>query len=809
MRWFLPTLMLAFLAGVLFGQTDTLLYESFEDGMTWEVGDLYWYGDTAKYWHKSDFLSYDGISYWCGTHDVGGTGYSGYNDGWLQYLDMPEVSIPLTASEASLSFLHRLNTEEPGPSGWPYGYDGWDGAAVWYSLDGGTTWSTLTPDAPYAYDVSSLWAFGFCNLGPGYPAWTGIHGPTDFVPVEADLADFAGQNIIIRFVFSSDMMYSTGPTNGDAFDSDMFGWIVDEIRIEADGVELLYDTGDGHPVASQGRELRTWTIDDTDANTGTKSAVAYNYSETYSTITSPVISIPDTFNGRLSFYVKTNCVDYDPDGDGMLDDYMVVYVYNITDDTLVQMSHNYYRPGYIDETWRHYNDAVLYDVSYGMRNSLLEFAGKDIQLMIMARGDGQPNPDQWFKIDDVAIVGNYAPMHDIAPTDIVSGPLNVGDLGRFTAKISNLGMSGESLIQVTGNITYPDGTDTTVAFFPRPSIEPGNWGTTVTQLNLTQHGTYTIRVWTSLATDMNTSNDTLEMEFFVYPPSTRELGWDVGMNDIASNPETGVSYNGFLGASMTAGDALGNFFYQTAGLRDIELTHVKFFTRFNGPVRITVLENGFFDIPNGGTELYRENHDVTSEPEVGSWVTIDLSDDPITIPDTTFFVFVGVAVDSQMPVIGIDNTSPVHRKGFAIITYFDDFGMPIVTDTFDLASASPPLNNIDLMIRAIVTGTHTGIDGDGTELPKELALKGNFPNPFNPATAIEFDIPEHQKATLEIYNVLGERVTTLVDDDLKPGTYRATWEGRDDLGRELPSGVYLYRLSAGDKSISRRMILIK
>ncbi len=810
MKRLLLSLCLAIFAGAVFGQVDTLLYEGFEGPMTWEVGDLYWYDDTDAYWHADTFNSYDGLSYWCGTLDVGGTGYNGYNDGWLQYLDMPAVSIPMTAMTATLTFKHKLNTEPAGTSGWPFGYDGWDGAAVWVSTDDGATWATLTPGAGSAYNCTSLWGFGFCGLGPGYAAWTGIHGATTFETITASLSDFAGRRVKVRFVFASDMMFSTGPTHSDAdaFDSTMFGWIVDEIVITSDSDTLLYDSGSGASVASQGRELMTWEATTTDANTGSGCAVAYNRSETYSTLVSPVISLADTFNGTLSFYIKTNCADFDPNDDGSLDDYIVIYVKDLDADSMVQMSHNYYRPGYIDETWRLYDESVLYDVAYGMRNSLLEFAGKDIQIMIMARGDGQPNESQWFKIDDVTISGNYAPLHDIAPTDVVTGPLNFRDYGRFTVKVSNLGMSDESLIQVNGVITFPDMHDTTMTFFPRPTIAPAKFGTAVAQLQLTQPGDYSIRVWTSLGTDLNVSNDTFQTTFTVPGAEVRELGWDDGLNDVATDPTSGLSYNGFLGPSMVAGDCIGNFFYQTAGLQTLRLTHVKFFTKYSGSARVMVLDNGIFDIPNGGTELYDANHTIDSDPTNGSWVTIDLSDSPVSLPDSTFFVFVGVAIDSQMPVVGIDNTTPVDRKGFAIIHYFDEFGTLVAIDTSDLASASAPLNNIDLMIRCVVTGV-TGVGEDGSYLPKELALKSNSPNPFNPTTAIEFDIPADQPAKLEVYNVLGEKVTTLVDDNFTAGTYRIIWEGRDDKGREMPSGIYLYRLEAGDKSISKRMVMLK
>ncbi|MGC9316172.1 MAG: T9SS type A sorting domain-containing protein, partial [bacterium] len=157
------------------------------------------------------------------------------------------------------------------------------------------------------------------------------------------------------------------------------------------------------------------------------------------------------------------------------------------------------------------------------------------------------------------------------------------------------------------------------------------------------------------------------------------------------------------------------------------------------------------------------------------------------------------AVDSQMPVVGIDVTSPLERWGFAVLG----------SDTIFLREgAGAPYNAIDLMIRAMVSGTH-GIDSEDNRLPKEVALHDNYPNPFNPATAITFELPQETKVELSVYNLLGERVTTLADSRLRAGTHRVTWAGRDDNGRDLPSGVYFYRLNTEEKDITKRMVLIK
>lgn len=784
--------------GIAFAQTDTLFFDGFEGTIDWEMSDLYWYGDTLTYWHVDTFNSIDGNSFWCGTMDVGGTGFNGYNDGWLQYMDLPGVAVPATpAGDVLLTFEQNLNCEPSGGTGYPYMYDGWDGAAVWISDDEGVTWEVIEATQPtLAYDCTSLWGFGFCGLGPNYPAWTGERGATTPETPIFDLTDYAGSEVIVRFAFCSDMMFSTGPTHSpDSYDPDMFGWIIDNIVITDDTDTLYFATDEEATFSvSQGRELKTWELTDETASSGTYSMMTKAYSESYATLISPMFTIPDTFAGNLYLDVKTDFVDSDPDSDNTLDDYFSVAIIDSTADTTIQLMYNYYRPGYIDETWSTFDDDDLFG---SMTNSLRDFAGHDVRIQILGRGDGLPDTTQHLYVDNVIIEGYYALLHDIAPTLIAAGPLSPGERGRFTVEISNLGMTSESMLQINGNITYPDGSDSSVTFWPRPTIEGGSKGTVFKEISNLQPGDYTIKAWTALGTDLDMSNDTLETTFTVPDFGTMELGWDDGVNDVASDAGSGITLEGYLGGGLNVGDGLGNRFRVGDEISDVELIEAKFYTNYTGTLNITVMDH-FAGIPSGATVLYSGDHDVTAD-ELGSWVTVDLSAEDISIPDSLFFVFVNTAVDSQMPMIGIDATSPLERWGFAILG----------SDTIFLREeGGAPYNAIDLMIRAVVSGTH-GIDEQNPELPKEVALHENYPNPFNPATAITFDLPEETNVELVVYNLLGERVNTLSDGKFKAGTHRVTWAGRDDNGREVPSGVYLYRLSAGEKDITRRMVLIK
>ncbi len=95
------------------------------------------------------------------------------------------------------------------------------------------------------------------------------------------------------------------------------------------------------------------------------------------------------------------------------------------------------------------------------------------------------------------------------------------------------------------------------------------------------------------------------------------------------------------------------------------------------------------------------------------------------------------------------------------------------------------------------------------DLPLRYELSQNYPNPFNPITQIQFTIPENQKVTLIIYDILGRKVRTMVNDNMTSGKYLKTWNGTNDLGVNVASGVYFYRLKTDNYVKVRKMILIR
>ncbi|MCB0278696.1 MAG: T9SS type A sorting domain-containing protein, partial [Calditrichaeota bacterium] len=99
----------------------------------------------------------------------------------------------------------------------------------------------------------------------------------------------------------------------------------------------------------------------------------------------------------------------------------------------------------------------------------------------------------------------------------------------------------------------------------------------------------------------------------------------------------------------------------------------------------------------------------------------------------------------------------------------------------------------------------------GTNLvPNDYALKQNYPNPFNPSTTIQYDLANDGHVRILIYNILGQRIRELINENQLAGSNKRTiWDGRDQSGKSVASGVYIYQITSREYFASKRMLLIK
>ncbi|RPI17973.1 MAG: T9SS C-terminal target domain-containing protein [Ignavibacteriae bacterium] len=102
-----------------------------------------------------------------------------------------------------------------------------------------------------------------------------------------------------------------------------------------------------------------------------------------------------------------------------------------------------------------------------------------------------------------------------------------------------------------------------------------------------------------------------------------------------------------------------------------------------------------------------------------------------------------------------------------------------------------------------------GISSNGNNIPYSYALHQNYPNPFNPRTTIKFDLAAKGMVSLKIFNILGQEIKTLVNSEQTPGTKTVTWDGTNNAGITVTSGIYIYELKAGDFRDTKKMVFLK
>jgi hypothetical protein len=100
-------------------------------------------------------------------------------------------------------------------------------------------------------------------------------------------------------------------------------------------------------------------------------------------------------------------------------------------------------------------------------------------------------------------------------------------------------------------------------------------------------------------------------------------------------------------------------------------------------------------------------------------------------------------------------------------------------------------------------------DSDKIETPYVSSLQGNYPNPFNPTTTISFSTAKTGNVTIDVFNIKGQKVRGLVDGVYGVGSHSVIWNGLDDNGASVSSGIYFYRMRAGDFTETKKMMLMK
>lgn len=361
-------------------------HEDFEDGL----GGWIHYDATlpSSTWHLDDYDTPDGtgLSWWMGNPELGG-----YTNSLYLVLNTPEITVP---ADGHLVFDLNFNVEAPTGSQSPY--DGWDGCNVRISVDGGETWTVI--EGLPAYNCRSMYSFGHEHgEGPNVPGWGG--SSYGWITADFDLSSFAGQNVMIRFAFASDISYCTQD------DPDLFGMIIDNISLgdfSNDGVEDGMTINSLLPVGGD-----IWHLGEPgDAPSPTHAVILQNEQGTYNEnmlnyLESPLITLPGRGGIKADFMIKGDFDDHDefPEVD--------YFGWKISPDngtTWYYMSNPYGDPNqrnYVyagaPSTWYSMTEA------YTLDGRIDNYAGQEVKFRIYFKSDDDTPIGTGIMIDDFRI----------------------------------------------------------------------------------------------------------------------------------------------------------------------------------------------------------------------------------------------------------------------------------------------------------------------------------------------------------------------------------------------------------------------
>lgn len=198
------------------------------------------------------------------------------------------------------------------------------------------------------------------------------------------------------------------------------------------------------------------------------------------------------------------------------------------------------------------------------------------------------------------------------------------------------------------------------------------------------------------------------------------------------------------------------------------------------------------------------------------------------VPPTFQHIFTASDIPGGIPTVDGWHKMKVEVKTLnadttAFWCYFDDqelLGCPIYDTSNDRMSSgkyglfSAQFDGVDgipgyfdnIVVNSLATSVE---DNSSSIIPNEIALEQNYPNPFNPETQISYQLATGGYISLAIHDLLGREIKTLVSEEQPSGSYTVSWDGRDESGNIVPSGIYLYSLKAGIYIESKKMILMK
>jgi len=386
-------------------------------------------------------------------------------------------------------------------------------------------------------------------------------------------------------------------------------------------------------------------------------------------------------------------------------------------------------------------------------------------------------PDSSFEAHDVGVLNvfngqNGAKIHAVGFESIIQGEVkNFGNRDETGFNVTcEVRDPSNTIVQrdtITVNETIPASSSLWVSFDPfTPTVA----------------GQYRVDMRTYLANDVVASNNSHRGELRAVPFAA-DTPVDILYDDDAG--EIGRSWNGDF-------SGFGNEFespYLPMNVNNVQ-TNI-FAVTAPGNLHVWLMDDD--GTGNPGDILVADTVAVSA---VG-WDTTDFSSANIVINQGKVFAVAIVELQASGIQIGTDQstTTPFSFRGW-------EYTGGLAGDRDRELS--------DVMIRINAMAIPTAVyDPTDENLPARVSLEQNYPNPFNPTTNIDYSVPVNSNVKLDIFNIMGQKVKTLINGNAVAGRHNIVWDGSADDGSQISSGVYFYRLSVGDETFIRRMTLVK
>lgn len=800
-------------------------------------------------------------SWWCGDAAIGG-----YNNRWLQFITTDPIDLPVGPS-GNLVLTFHSNYRVQGHAGTLVeGYDSWDGMNVRIVTGDDSLFEILEPIGGYPFN--SMYGFGLHHEGTEIPGWGG--SSDGWETVFFNLNGYIGETVRVRFAFgstSSICTYDSSELFGWIIDDIFIRDDEDIYFFDGAGDFSQMTASNGRRAWGD-----YWEVSDLRGHSpGHSWRCTAGYPNLQDGLYSPIIDVPSTSDTLvfLEYWIYCDFADVDGDENGFLDDYMMVFVSPDNGATYYWLNGVCKSGMYDSDTFvvvnNDYRGNVVRGGSlYGMAeipDTMRESGELRVFFIVYTDEIDEVDPGEGIFIDDFLLTKAPAINRDIVLYQICANPTNYDEDIRFIILLTNNGLESVTSIPLHYQIILHgeegDSIVHTSIVSPFPSLTPGDSAKVTTSWSTIVPGDYTFLAYSGVTGDEVPENDTLRYRFHVYNRDTLELGFDDGEYN-PFDDEGHVAY--LIGPDLDGFDYGAVHF--TAPFGNPLVTHVRWWSHQDYPVKIEILSS----IDETPGDLLATDSCLTVTAD--SWITADIED--VELSEADFFVSISALRESTAFGLYADTSAPIDERSWLLsdpslynLDEVDFLLRAVVTRSSSMYAINPrptdsqkrlmnisrgydgltglvtaplcrPLLEMDTIyfsdVEGSVTSWHT-LDytysssipvywhqdtfmhwtniQDENKIPYCYFIRQNYPNPFNASTTIEYSLAENSQVRLEIFNLIGGRSSILVETYQSSGSYRVKWEGKNSDGQIVPAGIYFYKLTAGDFSETRQMIMLK